>query len=399
MKVLLLTTSFPLYEGSQSGIFIQRMIEQLPQEIELTVLTPDDNHSLKPCGSEGKFKVCRYRYAPKAWQQLAHGSGGIMAALAHNKCRMLLLPLLLSSCAVHTLLKARKADIIHANWSINGVIASFVGLLLRKPVVTTLRGSDVNLSTRSWLMRQLVGNCLSLGQALVTVSPHLKEVLVKTFPRYGNKIQVIPNGIAKEFLHVGERRTEARTGTVRFLYAGNLLSQKGVQVLLEAAAQLSPEISWCLDLIGDGPERQDFEIFCKKNELLQDRVHFHGAVSPQHMPSLLAQADVFVFASFAEGRPNAVVEAMAAGLPILAADIPALDDLVKDGHEGLLFPPGDAHRLAQLMTSMLAQAQERYRMGRNAHRHITALSLTWQETGQRYAALYARLLARSHATR
>jgi glycosyltransferase involved in cell wall biosynthesis len=398
MKVLLLSTSFPLHEESQSGIFIQQMVENLPEGIEVRVLTPDDRSSPNTPFFAGTYKVHRYRYAPKSWQELAHGSGGIMAALSQNKCRFLLLPVLLSSCAVHALWDARKTDIIHANWSINGVIANIIGLLLQKPVIITLRGSDVNLATRSWLMRQLVGNCLSLGQCLVTVSPSLQQMLTKQFPRYKNKIQVVANGISQEFFHVGEGRGEARTGLVRFLYAGNLLTSKGVQVLLEAAALLAPESEWCLDLVGDGPERRKFEEFCKKNELLCERVTFHGAVSYRRMPHFLAQADVFVFASFSEGRPNAVMEALAAGLAVLAAAIPALQEVMTNGQEGLLFPPGDSRKLSQSMAYLLNHPQERQRMGRNAHRSISALGLSWQETGQQYAALYAALLARSHGS-
>ncbi|MCI5138420.1 MAG: hypothetical protein D3922_08390 [Candidatus Electrothrix sp. AR1] len=154
LKVLLLTTSFPLNRGSRSGIFIQKMINHLPKNVLVTVLTPDGTEAGSQ--SSADYSVIPFRYAPKQWQQLAHGSGGIMAALSRNKLLFLLLPTFLLSNLLTCCCYARKVDVLHANWSINGVIAGIAGLLFGKPVMTTLRGSDVNLIETSALMRRLV---------------------------------------------------------------------------------------------------------------------------------------------------------------------------------------------------------------------------------------------------
>lgn len=388
MKVLLLTTSFPLTKDSRSGVFVLRLVENLPDDVRATVLTPDD------CGTEkyavsSCYELRPFRYAPKSWQRLAHGEGGITAALGQSKLNLLLLPVLLSSCFIATCWLARKADIIHANWSINGVIAGIAGLLLRTPVITTLRGSDVNLMEKSGLMRLLVRCCFSLSRQVVTVSPSLQQTLAARFPAFADKISVIANGIAPAFFAAGERRDYA-AAPLRFLYAGNLLSGKGVQVILEATAALA-EKDWLLNIVGDGPEREKLEAFCREKNL-SGKVRFHGAVAPERMPEFMAKADVFVFASFAEGRPNVVLEAMAAGLPVLASSIPAVQDLITPGKEGLLFPPGDARQLAAQMTRLLSRPAERRSMGEQARRTVAALGLSWEETGRRYAALYKAAL-------
>ncbi len=385
MKVLLLTTSYPLRTGSRSGIFIQKMVEQLPAEIEVTVLAPDDS-SMKSCGQSERCTVIPFRYASKPWQRLAHGDGGIMAAFAQNKLNLLLMPPFLLSCFLMTCWHCRKADIIHANWSINGFLAGIAGLLFGRPVITTLRGSDVNLAAKSWLMRQLAGSCLSHSRAVVTVSPSLKQALGRQFPVYADKITVIANGVEQAFFAAGEQRQSAEDGNVRFLYAGNLVPGKGVQVILEAAAALAAK-NWLLDIVGDGPEREKLEAFCRANGL-SGQVRYHGAVAPEQMPEFMGRTDVFVFASFAEGRPNVVLEAMAAGLPVLASSIPAVQDLIRPGKEGLLFSPGDAQQLASQMTQLLSSPAERRGMGGQASRTATALGLNWAETGRRYAALY-----------
>jgi glycosyltransferase involved in cell wall biosynthesis len=388
MKVLLLTTSFPLRKGSRSGIFIQKMIEPLPAGIEVTVLVPDDS-SRQVSLPSSCYTLVRFRYAPKGWQRLAHGDGGIMAAFAQNELNLLLLPPFLLSSFLMTCWHARKADVIHANWSINGFFAGIAGLIFNKPVITTLRGSDVNLAEKSWLMRQLAGSCLNHSQAVVTVSPALKQILSRQFSAYAHKINVIANGLDQAFFTAGQRRT-AENGLVRFLYAGNLVPGKGVQVILEAAAAL-PEKNWVLEIVGDGPEREKLTTFCQEKGI-RDKVRFHGSVAPAQIPDLMGRADAFVFASFAEGRPNAVLEAMAAGLPTLAAAIPAVKELIVHGKEGLLFPPGDKEKLAEYMALLASDPAERRRLGENARSAMIALGLSWPETARQYATLYQQAI-------
>ncbi|MCI5121813.1 MAG: glycosyltransferase family 4 protein, partial [Candidatus Electrothrix sp. AUS4] len=375
LQVLLLTTSFPLSRNSRSGVFIQKMIRCLPDHVQVTVLTPDGTEGGLPISAD--YTVVPFRYAPKSWQQLAHGAGGIMAALARNKLFFLLLPFFLCSNLLTCCWLARRMDVLHANWSINGVLAGFAGLLFGKPVVTTLRGSDVNLMEKSGLMHSLVRFCLRFSAAVVTVSPSLQEKLIEHFPQYRAKIGVICNGIDQEFFTAAEELQKAAEGNnggngdhspsgqgekpVRFVYVGNLVPGKGVDVILQAAASLSAE-NWQLAIIGDGPERKALEAFCQEQEL-EAQVSFHGAAPPEAIPGLMARSDVFVFASFAEGRPNVVLEAMAVGLPVIAGAIPAVSELIENEQQGLLFPPGDVKALAEYMALLISDPFIRKKMG------------------------------------
>ena len=409
LKVLLLTTSFPLTKESRSGIFIQKMVNHLPDNIQVTVLTPDSAEAGSQASADYSvdYSVLPFRYAPKPWQQLAHGSGGIIAALSRNKLLFLLLPPFLLSNLLTCCYLTRKMDVLHANWSINGVIAGMSGLLFGKPVMTTLRGSDVNLIEKSALMRQLVHFSLRFSDLIITVSPSLQEKLVEHFPQYSAKIQVICNGIEQAFFDAGNGKyaadadekdikkislEETRTGPapVRFLYVGNLTAGKGVDIILKAAASLPVE-NWLLDIIGDGPEREALEMYCQE-QALNDKVTFHGSAPPEDMPLLMAGADVFVFASFAEGRPNVVLEAMAVGLPVIAGEIPAVSDLIQDGQQGLLFPPGNVSSLAEHILFLTNRPAERRKMGRKARESIRAMGLSWQEAARAYASLYTEIV-------
>ena len=94
MKIAVLTTSFPLTPDSMSGIFIYRLVAYLPREIQTTILTPSAKKT--PAPNTHFFKLKCFRYAPSPWQILAHGPGGINAALKRNKLLYLLLPFFFS---------------------------------------------------------------------------------------------------------------------------------------------------------------------------------------------------------------------------------------------------------------------------------------------------------------
>jgi glycosyltransferase involved in cell wall biosynthesis len=388
------------------------MINHLPENVQVSVLTPDSTEASNH--PSGNYAVIPFRYASKYWQQLAHGSGGIMAALSRNKFLFLLLPPFLCSNLLTCCCFARKVGVLHANWSINGVIAGIAGLFFRKSVMTTLRGSDVNLMEKSAVMRWLVHFCLHFSNIVVTVSPSLQKKLTKQFPQYNEKIRVICNGIDQAFFDAGNSRHAAEADKddkeislvgqsaspipVRFLYVGNLTAGKGVDVILKAAALLSPELlpemsaqKWSLDIIGDGPKREVLEGYCREQHL-EASVSFHGSAPPEDIPLLMARADVFVFASFAEGRPNVVLEAMAIGLPVIAGAIPAVSDLIEHGQQGLLFPPGDVSTLAEHMLYLLNHPAERRKLGRGAGDYLASLGLSWSGSARVYASLYAEIV-------
>ena len=131
------------------------------------------------------------------------------------------------------------------------------------------------------------------------------------------------------------------------LTVARLDKQKGHAILLEAAAQL-PEAVFVL--VGDGPERAYLQAQCKSLGL-EERVIFTGFRSD--IRNWLAHCDLFVLPSFYEGQPLSILEAMAAGKPVIASAIPGNDELIEHGKTGWLVPPGDAIQLTQALRVML----------------------------------------------
>lgn len=148
----------------------------------------------------------------------------------------------------------------------------------------------------------------------------------------------------------------------RIVFVGRLTTEKQIDVVLRAVQKLDPALNARFDVVGNGDQRKNLETLA--HELgLDSRVTFHGPTSEEDLRTLLSRASVFAIASIAELQSIATMEAMASGLPIVAADAVALPHLVHDGVNGYLFEPGNVDELTARLTDVLtASTEDRLRM-------------------------------------
>ncbi len=145
----------------------------------------------------------------------------------------------------------------------------------------------------------------------------------------------------------------------RILFVGRLTSEKGIDVLLRAVEQLDPALDVTLDIVGGGDQRKNLETLAEQLGI-SGRVTFHGHASEEDLRSLYSRASVFAIASIAELQSIATMEAMASGLPVVAADAVALPHLVHDGENGYLFEPGNAAEMSARLTDVLTAGPEEF---------------------------------------
>lgn len=173
------------------------------------------------------------------------------------------------------------------------------------------------------------------------------------------------------------------------LWVGRLDPVKGLDTLIRAFGMLATETDAHLLLAGDGPLRDRLARLIERMKLT-GRVHLLGA--RRDIPTLLKAADVFTFPSRTEGLPNALLEAMAAGCPIVTTDVPGCRDLIEHESTGLLVPYNDTRALAGAIRRLLLDREMAQRLGRQAAKAVTT---SWhiEQTYDAYAAIYDEIRA------
>lgn len=279
-----------------------------------------------------------------------------------------------------------KPDLVIAFFSIPGGPAAWLlHLLCGVPYIVSLRGGDVpgfdakNLSALHAITNPLAALIWRNARAVVGNSAGLCQLAQNFMP--GLAIPEIPNGVDTERFFPATRQS----GTIcELLFVGRLAPQKGVDILLHSLA-LIPD-GWRLRIAGDGPERERLSALAT-NLGLRNRVEFLGWTQRDALPEIYRNADVFVFPSYDEGMPNVVLEALASGLPIVATRIAGNDQLVADGENGALVPPGDSRAFADALLPVISDRALRTAMGKSSRRNAVE-RFSWARSAAAYSLLF-----------
>jgi len=175
----------------------------------------------------------------------------------------------------------------------------------------------------------------------------------------------------------------------RLLFVGRVVYQKGLDLLLEAlgSVQSSP---WQLTIVGDGSQRK--LLMAQAEHLgISERIRFLGWLDSAQLLPEYQQANLFVFPSRHEGMPNAILEAMACGLPVIASKIAGNEELVVPASEttcgtGILVPPEDVDALRVALQTVLKDANLRMVMGGAARQRVEQ-AYTWRRVAEQYMKL------------
>lgn len=212
----------------------------------------------------------------------------------------------------------------------------------------------------------------------------------------GPATQVIPNGIALPDLgdrsHVrATRRAQLGIAVDQPVvgFVGRLTPQKGLRDLLWAVDLLRQmAIAPTLVLVGDGPERESLQQWCRQLRL-EDVVRFVGH-QPKVAEDWLPIFDLFVLPSRFEGMSNSMLEAMAGGIPVVATQIPGMDEVIDDGVTGRLVPVGEPYELARTLHELLADPASRQRLAAQGMARVRQFGVKSMVAA--YLGLYRRLL-------
>jgi len=280
----------------------------------------------------------------------------------------------------------------HVTLAFFGVPSGAVAWLLKRiygiPYIVSLRGGDVP-GFRPYDFRhyhRLIASFLRIiwkHAAAVVANSNGLRLLANAFDSRFD-IPVIPNGVDLGWYTTAERDWSSP----RLLSVGRIVHQKGLDLAMRALGGLK-ELSWEWRIAGDGPQMEVLQSLAKELGIDQ-RVTFLGWQSREQLMTSYQEANVFLFPSRHEGMPNAMLEAMASGLPIIASCIAGSEELVVEGKTGFLVPSEDVEALREALQTMLASPALREQMGAASRQHAEE-NYSWESTARQYALLLEKV--------
>lgn len=271
-------------------------------------------------------------------------------------------------------------DILHAYFLPQaGFVAAYAGKYLGTPSVVSIRGNDIERAAFDPSKFSHVMYALQNASAVTTNASTLAR---KARAFVEREIFLIPNGIdtelfkpmernetLAEMLGLGGKTKEERSAVIGF--AGELREKKGLRALLSGYAQAAKSRPASLLIVGevrDGEDKKFFDEFKSANSQLPITVT--GPVPHEDIPAYYALMDVLVHPSLRDGMPNAALEAMACGLPVIATPVGGILDALEDGENGVLVNVNDAAALAGKIVELLDDPQKRAGLGQRARETV-----------------------------
>jgi glycosyltransferase involved in cell wall biosynthesis len=295
------------------------------------------------------------------------------------------------------LLSRERLQLVHAHGQDASIVAAAVRAFSGVTLVVTRHVLDEpSAGWRQRLRARTACAAMRRADAVIAVSRAVARRVAELARIPSGAIEIIPNGVDLErFDRLGRERRAAvleplamDTATPIVLVPAVLREEKGHEVLLEALPELLRAVPSVQVLIVGGGERE--QELRARARALGETVRFLGP--RDDMPDLLAACDVVVLPSLAEALPTALMEAAAAGRPVVATRVGGVPEIVEDGRTGLLVPPGDPHALAQALASVLADPVRASALG-DAARTLARERFGIDRQVQRTIELWTRLVA------
>jgi glycosyltransferase involved in cell wall biosynthesis len=293
---------------------------------------------------------------------------------------------------LRAVLSAANVELVHTHNPHAMIYGAPAASLARAKSVHTKHGMNPDVSRRLWLRR----TAAALVDAYVAVTPALAKVAVERAECDPARVHVVPNGIdVGRFAPSAEARARVRAelgipgGSWLVGSVGRLAPEKDQALLVRAMAPLLDERRQ-LVLIGDGPERAALER-ARAETWRAEFCHLIGEKSD--VAPYLAALDAFVLSSRTEGLPLGLLEAMAAGVPVLSTAVGGIPDLIQSGKNGVLVPAGDEKALVRELVALAAQPTLGRRLGQ-AGRDTVLARYSLSQMAERYEALYDKVTAR-----
>lgn len=261
------------------------------------------------------------------------------------------------------LIKKINPEIIHVQgcsiYDARGITAVLAKLILKKSYVLWCQGSDVYLAGK--LKRVASKLLLRNADAIIALTGDMKNEIQSI---HNSHVFLVPCGVDLGMFRNMPKENIGNKKLKTIIFVGRLHPIKGVKYLIEAMNIILQEKTVKLLIVGDGEERKNLEK--QVRELyLEEFVNFVGEVQNSEIPSLMNASDIFVLPSLSEALPTTILEAMAAGLPIITTNVRGLPEIVKDNENGFIIEPKNPKQIAEKVLLLLENKELWDRISRN----------------------------------
>jgi glycosyltransferase involved in cell wall biosynthesis len=289
---------------------------------------------------------------------------------------------------IRSVLSEIRPDLVTTHSNKAGFLGRFAARSLKIPVVHTshgflFSGRQQNAAGRFYRFMEKIasgaGNrVIAVAESEYTAARCLKVIAAE-------KMTVIHNGLAdieRNFM------ADPTLDPPCLIMVARFAEPKDHFTLLKALGRLK-QLPWTMQFVGDGPEKPRAEKLARELGI-EERVIFSGV--RRDVPAILAASQIFILSSKREGFPLTVLEAMRAGLPVVASNVGGITEAVVDETNGLLFAPGDIEQLKEKLKSLILNSQLRLEMGR-AGRERFLKYFTLEQMTEKTLAVYSEIIS------
>lgn len=399
MKITVLTSSYPRFDGDGTAPFIKSLAEgyiRLGNEVD--VVAPYDLQ-VKPMPTNG-VNIHRFRYIFSPSLHIMGHARSLESDVKLKPLTFFLLPLFLIS-AVFTLLKVthqQKTQVIHVNWVLpNGPIALVVSKIRNIPYVLSLHGSDVYVAKKNRLFRWVAKQVFRNASSVTACSPELRDAAISMgapqdtlLLAWGANPEIFTPKLRSQ--RVRKRYGVSEDG-VLVVALGRMVYKKGFDVLISAWKDIVAKYPDAQLVIGgDGPIRDLLDAQAK-NLGIERNVILPGKIAWDKVPEFLASADIFVLPSVVDihgnmdGLPTVLLEAMSSGNAVIASEIAGVSLVIKNEINGMLVEQKDQKQLSDTLQLMISDPSKRERLSREARQAVVD-EYNWNMVAQKIIGLF-----------
>ena len=387
MRVLVIGSVFPRHPNDDQVPWLREACRQIKNAgVQVEILAPA-HRGLKSHIIDG-MTVHRWRYAPAHWETLT-GEEGAPSKLRRNPL-LKLLAIVYLWCGFWKLVQllcAKKYDLVEVHWPFPHALMALPAVWAGRPIIYHYHSAELKLAAQNSFSNWLFRHTLPWARAHVANSSYTAGLAKKLDPRLA--VEVIAYGApmnAQPTQRSGPRR--------KILFVGRHIERKGLTYLIDAMKELPGEFS--LTIVGEGDQTEALN----KQAVGDQRILFAGRLGAEQLAHAYASHDIFVLPAIVDSRGDTeglgvvLIEAVAAGLPIVASNVGGIPDVVIDGQTGLLVPEKNAKALASAIKKIADDETLTQKLITGAREHC-AENFSWDNVTKRTLAVYASVLRKT----